>query len=145
VLGPRPPPISSEGDSRHTSRGSHAPPGRSGDPDAGQRAAGGTLLNCLELVGREMRKACPSPRAPRCRPLESCVLRNEPAQFGKGATEKARKAPRRCSTAFEQRKAQALPIVETWRVARGHSSHSEQAFGLFCYVRLHKKFGVESN
>src|SRR5258708_4898365 len=32
--------------------------------------------------------------------LESCVLGNGPAQFGKGATEKVREEPRRCPTSF---------------------------------------------
>jgi hypothetical protein len=82
------------------SRRSHDLPGRSGELIAGQRAAGGTLLNCFGLAGREMRKTYLSPNANDVSPLESCVLGNGPAQFGKGATEKGRKAPRRCPTSF---------------------------------------------
>jgi len=40
------------------SREGHVSPGRSGNPVAGQRAAGGTFQNCFELVGRAMRKSC---------------------------------------------------------------------------------------
>jgi len=47
-----------------------------------------------------MRKSYLSPNANEVSPLESCVLGNGPAQFGKGATEKGRKAPRRCPTSF---------------------------------------------
>ena len=40
------------------SRRSHDLPGRSGNPVAGQRAAGGTFQNGFELVGHVMYKSC---------------------------------------------------------------------------------------
>ena len=58
---------------------------------AGQRAAGGTFQKCSELAGREMRKSFLYSHRYDVFPLESCMLGNGPAQFGKGATEKGQR------------------------------------------------------
>ena len=57
---------------------------------SGRRAKGGRR-NTSELPGlqgRTMRKSLLIPNAMMCPPLESCVLGNEPAQFGKGRMKK---------------------------------------------------------
>ena len=50
--------------------------------------------------------------------LESCMLGNGPVQFGKGATEKGCKVPRRCPTSFEGARWENLLVVR-----RAQASH----------------------
>src|SRR6266700_6269825 len=48
------------------SRGSHVPPGRSGEPVAGQRAVGETGQKCRRVQGRVMRQSSLIPKAMTC-------------------------------------------------------------------------------
>jgi hypothetical protein len=67
-----------------------------------------------------MRKTYLSPNAHDVSPLESCVLGNGPAQFGKGATEKGRKAPRRCPTSFGKGELETCRIRTSLDVLERH-------------------------
>ena len=82
------------------SRRSHDLPGRSGNPVAGQRAAGGTFQNGFELVGHVMYKSCLILRAMECFSGKPSAI-NVARSVWEGADEKGpAMVPRQPPTSF---------------------------------------------
>ena len=81
------------------SRRSHDLPGRSGNPVAGQRAAGGTFQNGFELVGHVMYKSCLILRAMEWFSGKPSAI-NVARSVWEGADERAAMVPRQPPTSF---------------------------------------------
>ena len=98
------------------SRGSHAPPGRSGNPVAGQRAAGGTRLNCQGCKAAQCVSPCLFPTLG-CVPSGKLCARKRACTVWEGADEKGpAMVPRQPPTSFSG--LDALPLSRSFTTAK---------------------------